>query len=390
MIIQSDAISMNSRRSFDSTRAGYTKSTQQSSNANSFTLTNRVGIFSYSYTESHNGHLAGTKNQKDSENNAGNSQEEQIADNGKRDSLTDLMNRMQSSSSIRRTSLNNPVDTFHRMKTQTINYLLSILFGRKFAEPDIRYGSQQNDNDFYSFMQTTAGELQQATSGQLSQNSREESFFYYSENETTCFDTTGMVRTADGREIPFNISLEMSRSFTQAASKQIDFKQPVVCDPLVINLNHNVADVSDQKFYFDLDADGEKESISRLKSGSGYLALDKNEDGIINDGSELFGTTNGNGFADLAQYDKDGNGWIDEADEIFSKLRIWTQDENGNDQLMTLADAGVGAIYLGYEDTEFSLNSLTDNSTNALIRKTGLFLYENGMSGTVQQMDLAT
>ena len=89
-------------------------------------------------------------------------------------------------------------------------------------------------------------------------------------------------------------------------------------------------ELSDQTFYFDLDADGEEEEISMLK-GSGYLALDKNEDGIINDGSELFGTGNGDGFADLARYDEDGNGWIDENDSIWSKLKIWCKDENGND-----------------------------------------------------------
>ena len=80
-------------------------------------------------------------------------------------------------------------------------------------------------------------------------------------------------------------------------------------------------ELSDQTFYFDLDADGEEEEISMLK-GSGYLALDKNEDGIINDGSELFGTGNGDGFADLARYDEDGNGWIDENDSILSLIHI--------------------------------------------------------------------
>ena len=64
-------------------------------------------------------------------------------------------------------------------------------------------------------------------------------------------------------------------------------------------------ELSDQTFYFDLDADGKEEEISVL-NGSGYLALDKNGDGVINDGSELFGTKNGDGFADLARYDEDG------------------------------------------------------------------------------------
>ena len=174
------------------------------------------------------------------------------------------------------------------------------------------------------------------------------------------------------------------------AEHQIDFGKPRLCDPLVINLNNNVASVSDQKFLFDIDADSTKDSISMLESGSGYLALDKNGDGVINDGSELFGTESGNGFRDLAAFDQDQNGWIDEADEIFQKLRIWTKDENGNDMLLSLSDAGVGAIYLGYENTDFALNSMQDNTTNAMVRRTGIFLYENGGSGSVQQLDLAT
>ena len=50
----------------------------------------------------------------------------------------------------------------------------------------------------------------------------------------------------------------------------------------------------------------------------------------------------------------------------------------------------MGAIYLGYENTDFALNNLTNNQTNAQIRKSGVFLYEDGNAGTVQQLDLAT
>ena len=63
-------------------------------------------------------------------------------------------------------------------------------------------------------------------------------------------------------------------------------------------------------------------------------------------------------------------------------------DENGNFTLIDLLKAGVGAIYLGYENTEFSLKN-AENETNAVIQKTGLFLFEDGTAGTVQQMDLA-
>ena len=152
------------------------------------------------------------------------------------------------------------------------------------------------------------------------------------EQEDTSFSTVGSVRTKDGREINFNVNVNMSRRCEEYYKEQLNVAEFTLHDPLVINLDTDVAEVSDQTFYFDLDADGKEEEISVL-NGSGYLALDKNGDGTINDGSELFGTRNGDGFADLAQYDEDGNGWIDENDSIWSKLKIWCKDENGNDVL---------------------------------------------------------
>ena len=212
--------------------------------------------------------------------------------------------------------------------------------------------------------------------------------YYHMEAENTTFSTTGTVKTADGRELSFNLEFSMSRRFEQYYEET--FSTGVrYCDPLVINLDTNVASVSDQKFFFDLDQDGEEEEISMLNSGSGFLALDLNGDGKINDGGELFGTKSGNGFADLAKYDSDGNGWIDEADEIWDKLLIWVKDEQGNDTLYHLSDLGVGAIGLGNISTQFDLNSAKDNHTNAMIRSTGIFLYENGNVSTVQHLDLA-
>lgn len=208
------------------------------------------------------------------------------------------------------------------------------------------------------------------------------------ESETTAFSTTGKVVTQDGREIDFDLSLTMSRRF-EASAYSASISMPEYCDPLVINLDSNISEVSSQKFMFDIDADGILDSVSMPTSGSGFLALDKNGDGIINDGSELFGTSSGDGFKDLAAYDSDGNGWIDEGDEIWNKLLIWTKDSDGNDKLCGLAEAGVGAIYLGNVSTNFSLNDQHTNEANAAIRKTGIFLYENGGVGTVQHVDFA-
>lgn len=213
--------------------------------------------------------------------------------------------------------------------------------------------------------------------------------YYHKEEEHTTFTTQGMVKTVDGREISFNLEVGMSRSFEEYYKETYTTGFVSYCDPLVINLDTNVAQVSDQKFFFDLDQDGKEEEISSLQSGSGFLALDLNGDGKINDGGELFGTKSGDGFADLAKYDSDGNGWIDEADAIWDKLLIWTKDENGNDKLYHLSDLGVGAIGLGKVSTQFALNSEKDNHNNAMIRSTGIFLYENGTVSTVQHLDLA-
>lgn len=213
---------------------------------------------------------------------------------------------------------------------------------------------------------------------------------YYEETEETSFCAKGLVKTDDGREININLDIYMSRSFRSVYSENISTLKASYIDPLVVNLSDAPCEIGDMKFYFDLDCDGKEEEISTLGAGSAFLALDKNNDGIINDGSELFGTRSGDGFRDLAAYDEDGNGWIDEADSIFSKLRIWVKDSNGNDALYSLAEKGIGAIALASAATDFSLHSQNSDSENAAIRRTGIFLYENGNVGTLQHVDFVS
>lgn len=212
---------------------------------------------------------------------------------------------------------------------------------------------------------------------------------YFMQEQSASFQTQGQVVTADGRTIDFNLNVHMSSRFEAYYKESYDLQQAVnFCDPLVINLDSSPATVSDQTFYFDLDGDGVEENIHKLNSGSGYLALDKNGDGKINDGSELFGTSSGDGFADLAKYDKDGNGWIDENDEIWKHLKIWVQTDNGP-QLFTLAEKGVGAICLNNVPTYYTQYG-KDGAPDAVVRSTGMFLYENGQAGSMQHLDLAT
>jgi len=211
---------------------------------------------------------------------------------------------------------------------------------------------------------------------------------FYTEAEHTAFQSQGLVHTKDGRTLTFDVQVEMSRAFCEKY-ESIVMEDYICVDPLVFNLDGNVNSISDQKFLFDLNADGTEEEISFTGQGSGFLALDKNGDGKINDGSELFGTKSGDGFADLAKYDEDGNGWIDEADEVFKDLTIWTLNAEGEKVQISLKEADVGAIYLGKASTEFSMKNDTDHATNGIVRSTGIFLKESGGAGTVQHIDLA-
>lgn len=207
------------------------------------------------------------------------------------------------------------------------------------------------------------------------------------EQEQTTFAAAGVVRTADGQEIDFSVAINMSRQFMSEQNISVRAGDALV-DPLVINFDGPAASLSQTKFSFDLDSDGTTDNISFVNPGSGFLALDLNNDGKVNDGGELFGPQSGDGFADLAKYDSDGNNWIDENDAIYEKLRIWTKDANGNDYLFALGQKGVGAIYLGNVSTEFAMKD-SDNALQGQLRSSGVFLREDGSVGTVQQIDLA-
>ena len=87
-------------------------------------------------------------------------------------------------------------------------------------------------------------------------------------------------------------------------------------------------------------------------------------------------------------YDEDGNGWIDEGDDVWDKLQIWCKNEDGKDVLYKLADKGVGAICLQNVATEHTIKN-TAGQTQGVIRNSGVFLYENGNVGTIQHLDLA-
>lgn len=266
-------------------------------------------------------------------------------------------------------------DKLQKLREECINLLMRLLFPERKLELTREDAPTQTSSSSVQFNQ-----------GALNLSYCNE--YLYQEEEYVSFEAKGLVKCADGRELDFNLNLEMSRSFCEYYSEEVNFLEQALCDPLVINFDESVTSLGSQTFRFDIDSDGVEDEISNLVAGCGFLALDENEDGVINDGRELFGTSSGNGFKDLAKFDTDGDGFIDEDDKIFHKLRIMTIDEEGNQHLYSLKDKDIGAICLKSQVTDFNLNALEDNSQRGVIRSTGIFLRESGGVGTVQQIDM--
>ena len=156
-------------------------------------------------------------------------------------------------------------------------------------------------------------------------------------------------------------------------------------DPLVLDLSGNglvTTSLDDSSVHFDFANDLFAARTGWLSGDEGFLVLDKNGNGIVDNASEMFGLQTGSGFLDLAAYDSNHDGVIDANDAIFAKLQVWV-DANGDGvtdpgELHTLSDLGIASI---------SLNSLDlGDSTTAdgtALTAASSFTYADGSSGQV-------
>ena len=171
---------------------------------------------------------------------------------------------------------------------------------------------------------------------------------------------------------------------------------PACGDPLVLDLAGTGFTLSDldNGAYFDFDGDGFAHRTNWIKDMSAFLALDKDEDGLIENGNELFGNhtimKNGltavNGFQALADMDSNQDGVIDEQDECFGKLKVWL-DQNGDGisddgEVYGLDHFGIVKIYLNAEA------SGETHSSGAVIDWIASFEFADGRTSQIAEFTL--
>ena len=145
---------------------------------------------------------------------------------------------------------------------------------------------------------------------------------------------------------------------------------------------------------FDLDGDGTQERTSWTAGNQGFddafLALDRNGDGEINSGKELFGDQNGaaNGYEELAKFDSNQDGQITAEDEIYDELKLWADmDADGkvdDGEIRGLAEMGVESISTGYTG---SFGDKKDEHGNDISLESSFTLNVNGESVTRNSVD---
>ena len=194
-------------------------------------------------------------------------------------------------------------------------------------------------------------------------------------------------------EIEFMDAEAVAKQNIAEAEKSANNAERAKVDPLILDINGDGFNIETKKYgaHFDLNCNGFAERINWTRQDA-ILALDKNGNGKIDDGSEVFGdfhlfadgTKAKNGFEALAQYDTNGDGVIDENDEIFNQLKLWVDSDgdglSGSGELKSLKDMHIKAINLNYE----YVNQPTDSE--ALIGNVATFVYEDDTIGNIGEM----
>ena len=164
--------------------------------------------------------------------------------------------------------------------------------------------------------------------------------------------------------------------------------------PLVVDLDGNGVETTTEEdgVYFDHDNNGFAEKTAWVGKNDGLLVRDINNNGQIDDGTELFGNntvlSNGqkatNGFEALKDLDSNNNNVFDSSDTAWNQVKVWKDaNQNGKvdeEELLTLEQAGIENIDLTYQ------NSSTIDFSGNTVGQTGSFDREDGTQGNINDI----
>ena len=182
------------------------------------------------------------------------------------------------------------------------------------------------------------------------------------------------------------IALSLSSAFNSA--QRLSIRR----DPLVLDLDGDGLETlgpTQSNVLFDHDADGIKTATGWVKPDDGFLVMDRNNNGVIDNGRELFGDatplyaggTAADGFAALAQEDTNGDGRVDHLDANWSKLRVWRDlNQDGvsqSNELLTMGNAGIAGFNVAR-----TINSATLANGNQ-VADLGMYIKTDGATGTL-------
>ncbi len=152
-----------------------------------------------------------------------------------------------------------------------------------------------------------------------------------------------------------SFSIQLEFEFEAYEFTEVQARQVKASDPVVLDLDGDGFEFTDvaRGANFDLLANGQRQRTAFVTGGDALLALDRNGNGRIDDGSELFGDQHGaaNGFEELRKFDSNGDGVIDANDERYGDLRLFRDNGNGRTEpgeLLGLNEAGIASIDLNY------------------------------------------
>jgi len=161
---------------------------------------------------------------------------------------------------------------------------------------------------------------------------------------------------------------------------------PKLSDPLILDLDGNGIQTTrlENGIEFDINADGKIEKTSFVSGNDAFLSYDKNGNGIIDNGSELFGDQNGakNGYEELAKYDSNQDGLINSNDEVYQQLLLVSLDEHSQIKTQKLSEK-ISEIDLNYQQQMKQINQYD------LIAQQGNFTDKNGNKGITADVLLA-